>query len=324
MLAARVTELTGADGIAVVEIDVPEIAADEVLIEVRSVGLSAADLLMASGRYQQVPETPFTLGMDLAGVVAAVGDGVTRFSVGDRVAATMPHGAAAEYAVSAEATTLPLPDATSFAEGAALPVNYLTADFALTTRGGLRAGEVVLVHGAAGGLGGAAVQIAKALGARVIAVVGSERKAEIARRSGADDVVLQQGFAAAARALTDGRGVDVVVDPVGAAVFDDSLRCLAFGGRHLVLGFAGGGAPPELRVHRLLLRNADVRGVSWGGHSEAGAAGVAAQWDALCGMLERGELRPLIGARFPLREMREALAELAGRESVGKIVVDVR
>ena len=203
----------------------PAPGAADVLIEVHSLGISFPDLLLSKGQYQLRPETPFTLGVDVAGVVvASAGEG---FAPGDRVCGVVPYGAAAERAVVPVVSTFPLPDALSFDEGAALPLNYLTAHFALVTRAGLRAGETVLVHGAAGGVGTATLQVAKGLGARTIAVVSTEEKAEVARRAGADDAVLLDGFKDAALALTDGRGVDVVLDVVGGDVFTDSLRVLA-------------------------------------------------------------------------------------------------
>jgi NADPH2:quinone reductase len=322
MRAAQVMKPTGIGGIRINEIERPRVSPEHVLIAVRSAGLSFADLLLTRGQYQEVPPAPFVIGMDLAGDVVGVGEGVTRFAVGDRVAATVPHGAAAEFVAVPEHSVFTLPEATSYDEGAALPVNYLTALYALDTRAGLRPGETVLVHGAAGGVGGAVVQVARALGARVIAVVSSEEKAEFIRAHGADEVVLTDGFRDATLRATGGRGVDVVIDTVGAPVIDDSLRCLAFAGRHMVVGFSGGN-PPLVKANRLLLRNVDVRGVGWGGHSEAGALHSAAQWQTLLPLIVRGALRPAIGAVFPLDQMAEALAVIADRNAMGKIVVRV-
>jgi NADPH2:quinone reductase len=323
MRAALVTELTGVDGLRIDEIERPSVGIGEVLIAVRSVGLSFADLLMARGTYQAVPETPFVIGMDLAGDVVEVGSGVSRFTVGDRVAATLPYGAGAEYVSVPEHSVFALPAVVSYEHGAALPLNYLTAYFALVVRAQLRPGEIVLVHGAAGGVGGAAVQITRALGARAIAVVSNEAKAAFAREHGADEVVLAAGFKETVMQATEGAGVDVVIDTIGAPVLDDSLRCLAFGGRHMVVGFTGGDGPPTVRANRLLLRNVDVRGVGWGGHTHAGAAHSAAQWDALAPLIEQGALSPAIGAVHELGEIADALADIGGRRAMGKIIVNL-
>ncbi|ALJ19273.1 NADPH:quinone oxidoreductase family protein [Microbacterium sp. No. 7] len=323
MRAAQVHALTGIDGIRLDDIAVPSPGAGEVLIRVENVGLSLADLIVAQGRYQSIPDLPFTIGMDLAGVVAAVGPGVRRTAVGDRVAATLHYGAAAEYAVAPETMTFPLPASTELAAAAAVPVNYLTAHFALHVRAQLRAGETVLVHGAAGGVGSAATQVARSLGARTIAVVSSDEKARFAEAHGADTTVRVDGFKDAVLEATDGRGVDVVVDVVGEAVILDSLRVLAPFGRHLVLGFAQG-EPPSVKVNRLLLRNIDVRGVGWTGYVEADPENAWRQWDELYPMLESGGIAPAVGARYPLERIADALAEIQGRTSLGKIVLDVR
>src|SRR5690349_1092382 len=265
MRAARVTRL---DGPAAVEIlDVPEPTEDgpfgpQILVDVHAVGISFPDLLMSRGEYQMKPELPFTLGVDFAGVVRSAPDG-TGFTAGDRVAACLGHGGAAETVGLGPDSVFPLPDNLSLEQGAALPMNYLTAQFALAERAGIRAGETVLVHGAAGGVGTATIQVAKGYGARVIAVVSTEEKAAVARRAGADEVVGVDGFLAATKELTGNKGVDIVVDVVGGDLFTDSLRALGAQGRLLVVGFAGGGIP-EVKANRLLLNNIDVRGVGWG------------------------------------------------------------
>jgi NADPH2:quinone reductase len=324
MRAAQVHELVGIEGLHVTDANVPTPGEDEVLVLVHSVGLSFADLLMSRGTYQLLPPAPFTIGMDLAGEVAAVGRSVTRFTIGDRVAATLSYGAAAEFALVPEHLTFALPEDISFDEGAALPVNYMTAHFALSVRAQMKHGETVLVHGAAGGVGSAAVQIAAALGARTIAVVSSEEKAKFARESGAHAVVMADGFKDTVMQLSRGRGVDIVIDVVGARVIDDSLRCLAPGGRHMVLGFAGSDSgPPAVRVNRLLLRNIDVRGVGWGAHIEANHGSAVEQWEALLPLLTSRALRPQIGGHYELSKIRVALAELENRRAMGKIIVRV-
>ena len=324
MRAAQVLDTTGPTGVAVTEVDEPSPGPGEVLVEVHRVGVSFPDLLLSRGEYQLRPEPPFTLGVDLAGTVAATGEDVTRFVAGDRVAGVLPHGAAAELAVVPEAFTFPLPEAVSYDAGAAIPMNYLTAHFALVERGDLEPGETVLVHGAAGGVGTATLQVARGLGARTIAVVSTEDKAEVARAAGADEVVRRDGFKDAVDSLTDGRGVEVVVDVVGGDVFLDSLRSLAPQGRLLVVGFAGGQAIPEVKVNRLLLSNTDVRGVGWGGYAMVRPGYMAGQWEALLPLLESGMIDPPIGATYDLDEVARALRDLDERRALGKTVLRVR
>ncbi|MDQ3128811.1 MAG: NADPH:quinone oxidoreductase family protein, partial [Chloroflexota bacterium] len=267
------------------------------------------------------PEPPFTLGVDFAGSVVSGPDG---FAPGDRVAGVLPHGGAAERVAVPASFTFPLPDAVSYDAGAAIPMNYLTAHFALAERGGLRTGETVLVHGAAGGVGTATIQVARGLGARTIAVVSTPAKGEVARAAGADEVVLLDGFKDAVASLTDGHGVNVVMDVVGGPVFTDSLRSLAPQGRLLVVGFASGAGIPEVRVNRLLLNNVDVRGVGWGAYAMVRPGYMAEQWAVLLPMLEDGTIDPPIGATYAFEEFGRGLADLEGRRVLGKAVVCVR
>src|SRR3954452_4052924 len=242
MRAVQGARPDGPSAVAVEE--VPEPTAEgpfgpQVLIDVHAVGISFPDLLLSEGEYQLKPDLPFTLGVDFAGVVRSAPDG-SGFGPGDRVAACLPHGGAAETVGLGADSVFALPDNLSFEQGAAIPMNYLTAQFALRERGQVRAGETVLVHGAAGGVGTATIQVAKGYGARTIAVVSTDEKADVARAAGADEAVLTDGFLASIKELTAGEGVDVVMDVVGAGVFTDSLRALAPQGRLLVVGFAGG------------------------------------------------------------------------------------
>ena len=321
MRAAQVTSLTGPAGVEVRDIDEPTPRPGQVLIDVEAVGVAFPDLLLSQGLYQIRPEPPFTLGADVAGVVVEDAEGFMR---GQRVAAVMPFGGAAERVAAPADGVFPLPDALSYDEGAALPMNYLTAHFALAVRGGLRAGETVLVHGAAGGVGTATIQVAKALGARTIAVTSTEDKAEVARSAGADDAVLLDGFKDAALELTGGRGVDVVMDVVGGDVFTDSLRALAPQGRLLVVGFAAGQGIPEVKVNRLLLNNIDVRGVGWGAFALARPGFMRDQWEELLPMIAAGHVRPPVGATYALDDYAQVLTDLAERRAVGKLVVHVR
>lgn len=321
MRAVQVLTPTGPDDVVVTDVPEPTPGPDDVLIEVHRVGISFPDLLLSKGEYQLKPEPPFTLGVDFAGQVVSGPEG---FVPGDRVAGVLPHGGAAERVVCPAMFTFHLPDATSYDEGAALPMNYLTAHFALAERSGVRPGETVLVHGAAGGVGTATIQVAKGLGARTIGVVSTEEKAEVARAAGADDVVLLDGFREAVGALTDGRGVDVVLDVVGGDAFTDSLRVLATQGRLLVVGFAAGQGIPEVKVNRLLLNNVDVRGVGWGAYAMLRPGYMQEQWAALLPMIESGVVKPPIGATYDLDDFGRALADLDARRTLGKSIVRVR
>jgi NADPH2:quinone reductase len=244
------------------------------------------------------------------------------FSPGQRVAAFPVFGGFAEVANASPGMTFALPDRLSFTAGAALPMNYLTMHFALTRRAGLRPGDTVLVHGAAGGIGTASLQLARAYGARSIAVVSTEEKAAIAKDAGADEVVLADGFRAQVGQLTGGRGVDLVVDPVGGDRFTDSLRCLAPEGRLLVIGFTGGEIP-TVKVNRLLLNNVAVLGVGWGAVLERHPGYPREQWAELLPLLEAGQLIPPVGAVYPLADAPAALAAMEARQVKGKAVLRV-
>ncbi len=320
MRAAQVLSPTGPAAVVVHDVPEPEPKPGEVLVEVHSVGISFPDLLLSKGEYQLRPEPPFTLGVDFAGVVVS-GAG---FEPGQRVAGVAGYGNAAERVASPADTTFALPDSLSFDEGAALPMNYLTAQFALAERGQLRAGETVLVHGAAGGVGTATIQVAKGYGARTIAVVSTDAKGEVARTAGADEVVLLDGFKESVRELTEGRGVDVVVDVVGGDVFTDSLRSLATQGRLLVVGFAAGQGIPEVKVNRLLLNNVDVRGVGWGAFAMTRPGYMQEQWAELLPMMASGVIKPPIGATYDLADFGQALLDMEARTTLGKSVVRVR
>lgn len=321
MRAAQVLSPTGPADVVVHDVPEPQPKDGEVLVEVHSVGVSFPDLLLSKGEYQLRPEPPFTLGVDFAGVVVSGPEG---FEPGQRVAGVAGYGNAAELVASPADTTFALPDNLSFDEGAALPMNYLTAHFALAERGQLRDGETVLVHGAAGGVGTATIQVAKGYGARTIAVVSTEEKGAVARTAGADEVVLLDGFKDAVAGLTGGRGVDVVVDVVGGDVFTDSLRSLATQGRLLVVGFAAGQRIPEVKVNRLLLNNIDVRGVGWGAYAMFRPGYMQEQWAALLPMMESGVVKPPVGTTYDLEDFAQALLDMEARKALGKSVVRVR
>ncbi len=320
MRAVHIRTLDGPDAVTVAEVEEPR--GDGVLIEVHAAGVTFPDVLLTRGRYQLRPEPPFVPGSELAGIVRSAPDD-TGLRPGQRVAAFPGIGAFAELALVPPSLVFPIPDDLSFAAAAGLPMNLLTVHFALRRRARLEPGETVLVHGAAGGIGVGAIQLAKADGARVIAVTSTAEKAEIARAIGADETVEVAGFKDAVRGLTDGRGADVVVDPVGGDRFTDSLRSLAPEGRLLVIGFTGGEIP-TVRVNRLLLNNLSVVGVGWGAFWQRDPGYPRAQWTELEPLIAQGLLTPPIGARLPLERVSEALRAIEGRTATGKLILDVR
>jgi NADPH:quinone reductase len=322
MRAARLTRLDGPDGIEVVEVDEP--SGDGVVVEVHAAGAAFPDALLTRGLYQYKPELPFVLGAEIAGVVRSAPDS-THVGPGDRVVGlTMLNGGMAEVAVLSPDRVFKLPDNVSFEAGAGLLFNDLTMYFALNVRGRLQQGDTVLVHGAAGGIGTSTLRLAPVLGAsRTIAVVSTEEKGRIATAAGATDVVLTEGFKDAVKELTNGRGVDMVVDPVGGDRFTDSLRSLAPGGRLLVIGFTGGEIP-TVKVNRLLLNNVDVVGVGWGAWTVTHPDALHEQWAALERLLSSGRLPAPEPEVYPLDDAAAAVASLENRTAKGKVVVRVR
>jgi len=322
MRSVQVLRLDGPSGVEVVDAPEPTPGPGQVVVEVHALGISWPDLLLSRGDYQLKPEPPFQLGVDFSGVVRSAPEG-SDLAAGQRVAGCLPYGGGADLVALGEDSVFPLPDEVSFEQGAAIPMNYLTAHFALTTRAGLRAGETVLVHGAAGGVGTATIQVAKGLGARVIGVVSTEEKAEVAKQAGADRTVLVEGFRAAVDELTGGAGVDVVLDVVGGDLFTDSLRVLGPLGRLLVVGFTGGDIP-SVKVNRLLLNNIDVRGVGWGAYAMMRPGYMRGQWAELAPLMATAVIAPPIGAVYPVEEVSRALAEMEQRAVLGKTVLSLR
>jgi NADPH:quinone reductase len=322
MRAIRVTRLDGPDAVELAEIDEP--TGDGVLVDVYAAGAAFPDALLTRGLYQYRPDPPFVLGAEIAGVVRSAPDGA-HVRPGDRVVGlTMLTGGMAEVAVLAADRVFKLPDNVSFEAGAGLLFNDLTMYFALNVRGRLREGETMLVHGAAGGIGTSTLRLASVLGAsRIIAVVSTKEKGEIATAAGATDVVLSEGFKDAVKELTGGRGVDIVVDPVGGDRFTDSLRSLAPGGRLLVIGFTGGEIP-TVKVNRLLLNNVDVVGVGWGAWTLSHAGALAEQWAAIERLLSSGQLPPPEPVVYPLDQAAAAVGSLENRSAKGKVVLRVR
>ncbi|HEY2202251.1 MAG TPA: NADPH:quinone oxidoreductase family protein, partial [Solirubrobacteraceae bacterium] len=293
-----------------------------VVVEVHCAGVAFPELLQTRGAYQIKPPLPFVPGSEVAGVVRSAPAGAA-VTAGERVAAFCALGGFAETAVAPPFLTFALPAELDFAQGASLILNYHTAYFSLVTRGRLREGETVLVHGAAGGVGTAALQVAKGLGARTIAVVSSEDKERVARQAGADLLVRSDGAWKDEVKELSGGGVELVLDPVGGERFTDSLRSLREGGRLVVVGFAGGSIP-EVKVNRLLLGNTEVIGAGWGGYAMSRPEVNLEIGAAIAGLIEQGFVRPIVGERFPLQRAAEALRAIDERRATGKIVLDVR
>lgn len=328
MRAIQIVEESGPDSaLALVELPEPEPShmftpGAGVVVEVHAAGVSFPELLQTRGQYQMKPPLPFVPGSEVGGVVLSAPQGAA-VRPGDRVAAFCALGGFAETAVAPEFFTFALSPKLDFAQGAALILNYHTAYFALLLRGRLAQGETVLVHGAAGGVGTASLQVAKALGANTIALVSSEAKRAVAEQAGADRTVLLSDRWKDEVLELSGGGVDVVLDPVGGDRFTDSLRSLREGGRAVIVGFTGGSIP-EVRVNRLLLRNTEVVGAGWGAYAmgkpdlnrEIGAA--------VNRMVDDGFVAPIVGERFPLERAADALKTLDERRATGKIVLDVR
>ena len=318
MFAHRIAAFTGPADVQWAE--VPESAAGGgVVIDVAAAGVSFADLLQTRGAYQMRVPLPYTPGMDAAGVVRSAG-GAPGFRPGQRVAVLVPHGCWQEVISVPAERVLPLPDGMSFEAGAAAPLNYLTGLFALVRRARAQAGETLLVHGAAGGVGTAAVQLGRALGLRTIAVAGDEAKREFALRCGADHAMLSDGWLAAVRDLVGERAVDIVLDPVGSDRMTDSLRSLAPEGRLLVLGFAGGEIP-VVKVNRLLLGNTGVLGAASREFFEQRPALVAELWGQLMELRRTGALTDPPVEVYPFADARGALRAIADRRALGKVVL---
>jgi NADPH2:quinone reductase len=298
----------------------PEPGAGEVRVRIKAASLNFPDLLMTEGKYQLKPDLPFVLGMEFAGTVDALGAGVSGFAPGDAVAGGNRIGAFSEFAVVPAAALRKKPEAISFAAAASYGAAYLTAYVALVRRGNLQPGETLLVHGASGGVGLAAVDVGRLLGANVIATSASEAKRRILTEYGADHVLPDSGFRERVKELTGGRGADVIYDPVGGDVFDESVRCIAFGGRLLIIGFTSGRIP-SVNVNMPLIKGFSVVGVRAGEYGrqfpDKGRENMAAIWK----WAEEGKVRPRIHAEVPLTDWRRAFEMMRSREVVGKVAI---
>jgi NADPH:quinone reductase len=325
MKAWQVTDL-GEPGhvMRLVEAAVPTAGAGQLVVRVLAAPANFPDVLMCRGTYQIKPSLPFTPGVELCGEVTAVGDGVG-FAPGDRVigAVALPFGAFAEYAVMEAATTFLAPPELDAAEASALYIGYQTGWFGLHRRAQLRAGETLLVHAAAGGVGSAAIQLGKAAGAKVIGVVGGAAKAEVARNLGADVVVDRhaEDFVDVVRAETGGRGADVIYDPVGGETYQRSTKCVAFEGRIVVVGFAGGDIQAPALNHALV-KNYSIAGLHWGLYNQMDPAAVRDCHDDLTALAAQGVVRPLISERLALGDMARGVQRLADGVTVGRVVFE--
>ena len=300
------------------------LAPGEVRVAVHAAGINFPDILMAAGEYQLKPTLPFTPGVEAAGEVAEVGADVGGVAVGDRVIVKMRHGAYADEAVVAPSQLTPMPSTFDYAEGATFLAGHGTAYHALIDRGKVQSGEVLLVHGAGGGVGLAAVEMGKMLGATVIAAASSEEKLAVAKARGADHLVLysREPFRDAVKRITDGRGADVVFDPVGGEVFENSMRCINWGARLLVIGFTGGIG--LARTNLLLIKGASVLGVRAGEAVRRNPALAAVRLKALVEWAEAGKIRPNVSHRLPLEEYAKAMRLLVDRKAIGRVALMMR
>jgi NADPH2:quinone reductase len=311
------------ESLAFEEVPAPSLGRSGVRISVRACGVNFPDLLMIQGLYQFKPPFPFSPGAEVSGVVLEVGEDVEGIAQGDRVIGMTGWNGFVEEAVVDAAKCLKMPDAMDFETAAGLPMTYGTSYHALVQRAKLRAGEVLLVHGATGGVGTAAVEIGKLLGARVIATAGSDEKLAVLREKYAIEHVINyrtENFKDRVKELTDGKGADVIYDPVGGEVFEPSLRCIAWDGRLLVVGFASGKIP-ELRANLVLLKNCSVIGVFWGAWSLREPEVNAANFRELMRLYTEGKLKPIVSCTYPLEQAAGALNDLAARKVVGKAVL---
>lgn len=314
-----------ADTLVIEDTSSPHIKKNEVLLDVHAAGINFPDTLIIEGKYQFKPPFPFSPGGEAAGVISAVGENVSHLNVGDRVMALTGWGSCAEQIAVPAYNILPMPDAMDFTTAAAFSMTYGTAMHALKQRGALQAGETLLVLGASGGVGLAAIEIGKAMGARVIAAASSAEKLEVARQAGADELINYQDedIRERLKTLTKGQGVDVIIDPVGGDMSETVLRSIAWNGRMLVIGFASG-TIPSLPANLPLLKGAAVIGVFWGSFAQRQPQDNVANFQQLFAWFAEGKLKPLVSQIFALEDTAQAINTLAARKAVGKLVIKVR
>jgi NADPH:quinone reductase len=315
-----------ASALRLVDVDTPAPGPGQVLVRVRAAALNFPDVLLCRGQYQIRPPLPFTPGVELCGDVVELGEGVGGLAPGQRIIGTpaLPTGALAEYALMEPIDVFPAPQALDDAGAAAMHIAYQTGWFALHRRANLAAGETLLVHAGAGGVGSAAIQLGKAAGATVIAVVGGEQKVKVAEQLGADVVIdrRSQDFVAVVKELTGGRGVDVVFDPVGGDAYMGSARCVAFEGRILIIGFAGGTVPAPPLNH-VLIKNYAIIGLHWGLYRQYDLGLIREAHEALTDLAAQGIVKPLIGGELAMPAAAEGLTRLGAGETVGRLVVSM-
>jgi NADPH2:quinone reductase len=321
MRAWVVESVTEAGAMQLRDVPVPEPQRDGCLLRVEAAGANFLDTLMIRGQYQVKPPPPFIPGIEVVGTVVRPGPD-SPYAAGERICAMMDLGGYAEYAVVPRLGSERVPQGMTIREAAGLPIVYPTAFLALRQRAGLQAGETVLIHAGAGGVGSAAIQLARYWGARVVATAGGADKVALCRQLGADVAIdyRAEPIADAVRRATDGRGVDVVIDPVGGEVTRESLRCLAWGGRLVIVGFAGGSIA-DLPANRLLLKNASALGVYWGAYRAHHPEIVASVFHEIFALHRAGVVRPLVRDVFPLEQAERALRAIAARETVGKVLL---
>jgi len=307
------------------EIDAPEAGPGQVLVDVHASALNFPDVLMIEGKYQSRPPFPFSPGGEIAGTVAAHGDGVDEFDVGDRVFGGIGVGGFAEQVAVPAATLVRMPDGMSFAQASGISTTYGTSYYALKQRAALMPGETLLVLGAAGGVGLAAVELGKAMGARVIAAASSAEKLAVAREAGADELIdYSDGeLKDKVKALTDGKGADVIYDPVGGSLFDQCMRCINWYGRVLVIGFAAGDIP-RVPINLVLLKSCQLVGVFFGAWSAKDPAESRRNLEEVLDFYRAGKIQALVGREYPMAQYAEALRCLSERRAIGKVVLKIR
>lgn len=314
------------EALEIAEVDKPKLEDGKVIIKVEATALNFFDILLCQGKYQEKPPLPFTPGAEVSGTVVKVPEN-SKFKVGDRVLAQpqMPNGGLAEYVSAAEENSVyKIPDTMDFNDAAAMYITYQTTYYALHYRAQMKEGEVLLVHAGAGGVGSAAIQLGKALGAKVIATAGGPEKTKVCRELGADVVIdyLKEDFVDIVKKETNGRGADVIYDPVGGDTFDKSRKCIAFDGRLLVIGFAGGRIP-EAPANHALVKNYSIVGVHWGYFKRLYPEGVVDIHNKLMELYEEGKIKPLIYDEFEFEQVPEALNMLGSRKTYGKLIVKI-
>ena len=313
---------TGVDALQWKELPTPQPKAGEVLVQIKAASLNFPDLLIVQNKYQMKPALPFVPGSEYAGVIAAVGDGVTHLKVGQHVACLSGTGGFGTHTIAPAALCMPLPDGFAFVDAAAFIMIYATSHHALVDRAQLKAGETVLVLGAAGGVGTSAIQIAKAVGARVIAAASTDEKCALCKSIGADATInyAKEDLREAIKAATGGKGPDVIYDPVGGDFAEPAFRSIAWRGRYLVVGFASGPIP-ALPFNLALLKGASIVGVFWGGFSQREPQASAAMMTELAQWYAQGKIKPVIDRTMPMDQLKQAYAHMGSRGVMGKLVM---